>query len=518
MIDGEVVALDQKGADFGTTAALSRTNPKALCSSFDCCSMDERTYSRWRAQGRLQTLLEARGVGRRLHFVTHLESSAQDVYSSACKWGSGASSRAIGYPPLGPIRQLAQDRVPRGQGDSHRRLDDRRRHGSFAGGRYRAKQFATSAASAQATGAKPQSCAAESPDIDARDQSVRGREFTVQGKNVRWLKPSLVAELSLPAGLPTCSPGRVQGLRQDKWRAGRRRNSRGSRCRPSPRSHRAMNNPSRAKKRAGSSKWSRRRRSAPSKLPWSVSGRDHSKPDKALWADVAGAPFTSRPRATTKTSASGCCRISRVAPARWSGCRMASAPTILSTPRFARHVGSSHVRQSARRQGAIRAIDRLEARRGHPGRCSRVHPWNCAPGNPGGRPLGLDLDPARPVGFKRSLPPPSKSAIDSRQPAWNRSARPPAAGPACRDTAQRRQGSSRVAGGEKFRAHHLRANGSGSPNKYLDTMSKHQQVGKIFLDYLRNDRAQSRYSRRARERRPCPCRFIGRTFAAAWRR
>jgi bifunctional non-homologous end joining protein LigD len=27
-----------------------------------------------------------------------------------------------------------------------------------------------------------------------------------------------------------------------------------------------------------------------------------------------------------------------------------------------------------------------------------------------------------------------------------------------------------------------------SPTKYLDTMSKNQRVGKIFLDYLRNDR------------------------------
>jgi bifunctional non-homologous end joining protein LigD len=516
MIDGEIVALDDRGLpSFSAlqTALSEEKSEDLVLFAFDLLfegREDLRTLPLADRKARLKALLSASGVSGRLHFVAHLQSSARDVYASACKMGlEGIVSK--------------QQAAPYRSGRSGSWLKIKCRAGqevviggwtteagtvrSLLAGVYRDGQFAYVGRIGTGFGREvAKSLLPQLKKLTREASPFQGDNAPPKEKKVRWVKPDLVAEVEFAGWTDTgmIRQAAFKGLREDKSprdvvaEASVAAPPAASAATPTPKSTSApAPTPSTTPKATG----------AGSVV---VLGVSISNPKKALWPDVAGTPVTKADLARYYEAMADW----MLPHLKGRPCSLVRLPNGLGTEAFfQRHAtaGMSDLLTTVKVRGdkaPYVQIDRAEALIAAAQVATlELHPWNCAPGDPevAGR-LVFDLDPAPDVPFDAVV----AGALEIRD-------RLKAAGleSFCKTTGGK--GLHVVApltGGKaavrwpvaKNFAHIICAQMTeDSPAKYLDNMSKSRRVGKIFLDYLRNDRmatAVAVLSPRARDGAP----------------
>lgn len=531
LIDGEVVALDaDRVPSFSALqAALSADDSKNLVFfAFDLLfesGEDLRDLPLSDRKARLEKLLEG-SAGEHIRFVTHLESRGDTVLESACKVGLE-----------GIVSKRLDARYSSGRGDTWRKAKCRAGHevvlGGWTseGGELRSLLAGVNREGHLAyvgrigTGYTRKTAQELLPKLKALTTAKSpfgGANAPPKQRNVQWLKPKLVAEIEFAGwtGSGMIRQAAFKGLRLDKPAAevvaelpaatapsdttppealerAARRSARGaaerqgrrrpSGSKPAPRAEPA--------KRAAAAAAAIATKRAPPSGSTTIMGVAISKPDKALWPDAGdGRPVTKLDLARYFESVGPWMLPHLVG----RPCSLVRAPDGLGGQQFfQRHAmaGMSDLFELVKVKGdraPYVQIDRLEALAAVAQiGALELHPWNCAPHEPeiAGR-LIFDLDPAPDVAFDAVI----TAALEMRK-------RLAALGleSFCKTTGGKglhvvtpllaTRGHAVEWPAAKNFAHVVCAQmAQDSPSKYLDNMSKSQRTGRIFLDYLRNDR------------------------------
>jgi bifunctional non-homologous end joining protein LigD len=514
ILDGEVCALDHDQVpSFAAlqTALSEKQSENLVYFAFDLLvegKEDLRPLALAERKARLKSLLEKAQAGDSIRYVAHVESTADTVLLSACKMHlEGIVSKKLDAP-YAPGRsggwtkakcRAGHEIVLGGWTTEAGRLR------SLLGGVNRDGHLVYVGRIGTGYGAAVASRLLPTLEKLTRATSpFGGANAPPKEKNVRWLKPTLVGEIEFAGWTATgmIRQASFKGLRRDKPA------SEVVAEMPSPVTSgndvpdeqlAATVNHSRSRK----SVTARAAPSAPARsgvAPKGVAivmGVTVSKPDKVLWPDAGDKkPVAKRDLANYYEEVGGWL----LPHVQGRPCSLVRAPDgVTGEQFFQRHAmaGTSSLFTLIKVKGdkaPYVQIDRVEAliavaQIG----ALEIHPWNCAPDDPevAGR-LVFDLDPAPDVQFAAVI----AAAIEIRERLKKVGLES-----FCKTTGGKGlHVVTPLSGGRgavswpaaKDFAHMICAQmAQDSPTRYLDTMSKKNRVGRIFLDYLRNDRTST---------------------------
>ena len=527
VLDGEIVALDTRQLpNFGALqAALSAEKSDDLIFyAFDLLfegREDLRALPLSERKSRLENFLSAQSASSRIRYVAHLQSNAEAVLASACKIGlEGIISKKLDAAYT--------------SGRSDRWLKAKCRAGqevvlggwtteagtvrSLLAGVQRDGQLVYAGRIGTGYGREVVKTLLPKLTKLTREKSpFAGPNAPPKESNVRWLKPDLVAEIEFEGWTDSgmIRQAAFKGLREDKDPndvvAETANMQKPADEKSSPKIKPAV--------LRGASVARKTARAAPKKAPSApaaaglstVMGVTLSKPEKALWPDAGdGKPVTKLDLARYYE------QVGEWMLPHLTGrpCSLVRAPDGIEGQQFfQRHAmqGMSELFDFVKVRGdkaPYVQIDRVEALAAvaQVG-ALELHPWNCARNDPetAGR-LVFDLDPAPDVKFEAVI----AAALDIRE-------RLEKLGLVCFCKSTGGKGLHVVTPlleGKKAVEWPIAKNfahlvcaqmAQDSPTRYLDNMSKAKRSGRIFLDYLRNDRtatAVAVLSPRAREGAP----------------
>ena len=511
IIDGEIAALDANGSpDFAALqAALSDGHDDDLVFfAFDLLyagGRDLRGEPLRERKAQLQKLLAShRAINKLIRYVDHFESAGDAVLQSACRMNlEGIISKRLDSPYRSGARngdwtkakcRAGQEVVIGGWTQQAGQLRsllvgvNRSGHLVYVG------RVGTGFSAAKVRSLMPRLKAAAS-----KVSPFGGDNAPRHEPDIRWLQPELVAEIEFAGwtGGGNVRQAAFKGLREDKPASEVVNELAAEVAVVKPAAGKTSR---RASAKAAAKTLPGKSARKPAAKPAAkgaavVLGVSLSSPDKSLWPAAGKQPAVTKLDLAHYFEAVGHWLLPHI---QGRPCSIIRAPDGLGGEKFfQRHAmpGTSNLLTLTKVSGDQKPylqIDRIEGLIAVAQTAGiELHPWNCVPGNPElpGR-LVFDLDPAPNVSFDAVIA--AANEIRSRLESLGLVG-------FCKTTggkglhvvtplAQPRKGGVTWPQAKAFAQAVCGQMATESPDRYLINMAKKQRDGKIFLDYLRNDR------------------------------